>query len=59
MCVFGAIDDQQFEQQQDQGFEGPHQQQQFEEGKWPLIILVNPKNSPNSLYFMCMHVFII
>jgi len=54
-----ALDDQQFKQQQDQSFEGPDQQQQFEEGKWPLIILVNPENSINSLYFMRMHVSII
>ena len=36
MCVFGAIDDPQFvEQQQDQDF-GRLDQQQFEEGKWTL-----------------------
>jgi hypothetical protein len=36
MCVFGAIDDSQFkEQQQDQAFEGPDQQH-FEQGKWTL-----------------------
>jgi len=42
MCVFGAIDDPQFEeQQQDQGFEGPDQQQ-FEEGKWTLDHAFDP-----------------
>jgi hypothetical protein len=35
MCVFGAIDDPQLEEQQDQDFGGPDQQQ-FEEGKWTL-----------------------
>ena len=42
MCVFGAIDDQQFEgQQQDQDFGGPDQQQ-FEKGKWTLDHAFDP-----------------
>ena len=42
MCVFGAIDDPQFEeQQQDQDFGGPDQQQ-FEEGKWTLDHIYDP-----------------
>ena len=42
MYVSGAIDDRQFEeQQQDQGFEGPDQQQ-FEEGKWTLDHAFDP-----------------
>ena len=44
MCVFGAIDDPQFkEQQQDQDFGGPDQQQ-FEEGKWTLDHVFDPWN---------------
>ena len=42
MCAFGAIDDPQFEeQQQDQGF-GGLDQQQFEEGKWTLDHVFDP-----------------
>ena len=42
MCVFGAIDDPQFEkQQQDQDFGGPDQPQ-FEEGKWTLDHAFDP-----------------
>jgi len=42
MCVFGALDDQQFEEQrQDQDFGGPDQQQ-FEEGKWTLDHVFDP-----------------
>ena len=42
MYVFGAIDDPQFEeQQQDQGFEGPDQQH-FEEVKWTLDHAFDP-----------------
>ena len=42
MCVCDAIDDPQFEeQQQDQGFGGPDQQQ-FEEGKWTLDHIFDP-----------------
>ena len=35
------IDGTQFEQQPKQGFEDAQQQHQFEEGKWPLIILLS------------------
>jgi hypothetical protein len=42
MCVFGVIDDPQFEeQQQDHGFEGPDQQH-FEQGKWTLDHAFDP-----------------
>ena len=42
MYVFGAIDDPQFEEhQQDQDFGGPDQQQ-FEEGKWTLDHIFDP-----------------
>ena len=42
MCMFDAIDDLQFEeQQQDQDFGGPDQQQ-FEEGKWILDHVFDP-----------------
>ena len=61
MCVFGAIDDPQFvEQQQDQDFRGPDQQQ-FEEGKWTLDHVFDTMKSPNlsHLLFMFMHVSII
>ena len=41
-ACFGAIDDPQFEeQQQDQDFGGPDQQQ-FEEGKWTLDHVFDP-----------------
>ena len=52
MCVFGAIDDPQFEeQQQDQGFKGPDQHQ-FEEGKWTLDHAFEPmKHQTNHIYF--------
>ena len=36
MCVFGAIDDSQFEEQQQDQDLGGLDQQQFEEGKWTL-----------------------
>jgi len=42
-CTYlcAALDDPQFEEQQQvQGFEGS-EQQQFQEGKWPLIILLS------------------
>ena len=45
-CV---IDDTQFEQQPEQDF-GDEQQQQFEEGKWPLDHTLVPNNS-QFIYF--------
>ena len=43
-CIYlcDAIDGALFEDQQEQGFEDFEQQQPFEEGKWPLIMLVVP-----------------
>ena len=42
MCMFDAIDDLQFEeQQQDQDFGGPDPQQ-FEEGKWTFDHVIDP-----------------
>ena len=40
-CIYlcDAIDGALFEDQQEQGFEDVEQQQPFEEGKWPLMIL--------------------
>ena len=60
MCVFGAIDDPQFEeQQQDQDFGGPDQQQ-FEEGKWTLDhVLTHEITKTITFTFMFMHVSII
>ena len=60
MCVFGAIDDQQFEEQhQDQDFGGPDQQQ-FEEGKWTLDhVLTHEITKSITFIFMYMHVSII
>ena len=50
------IDDTQFEQEPEQVFEDAEQQQQFEEGKWPLIVLIVPNNSQIiHIYFIaCM-----
>ena len=45
------IDDTQFEQEPEQVFEDADQQQQFEEGKWPLIVLIIP-NYSHLLYCM-------
>ena len=51
-CV---IDDTQFEQQPEQGF-GDEQQQQFEEGKCPLIILLSQIYSQIiHIYFIALH----
>ena len=60
MCVFGVIDDPQFEeQQQDQDFGGPDQQQ-FEEGKWTLDhVLTHEITKSITFTFMFMHVSII
>ena len=60
MCVFGAIDGPQFEeQQQDQDFGGPDQQQ-FEEGKWTLDHFFTHEITKSITFtFMFMHVSII
>ena len=60
ICVVGAIDDPQFEeQQQDQDFGGPDQQQ-FEEGKWTLDhVLTHEITKSITFTFMFMHVSII
>ena len=42
MYMYDALDSAPFEDQQEQAFEDTEQQQQFEEGKWPLIMLVVP-----------------
>ena len=55
MYVCGTIDGTQFEEQQDQGFQ-EKEQQQFEEGKWPLTMLVVPimYQSSHLLILQCM-----
>jgi hypothetical protein len=40
--MYDALDGAPFEDQQERAFEDTEQQQQFEEGKWPLIMLVVP-----------------
>jgi len=59
MYLCDALDSVPYEDQQEQAFEGPGQQQQFEEGKWSFIILVVPEESLNTLYFIYVHESII
>ena len=58
MYLCEAIDGAPFEDQQEQAFEDTEQQQQFEEGKWPLIMLVVPMIYQKFTFTLpAMHVF--